>query len=253
MPTSTPPRALSGPEVQLEGPDHDQVQVHDLPDCHHDGSLLRAAQVVRVTGAKRLGLGSGLTGKWVGQGSDTTHPHPLDHFGQHHYSSPFRCKKAAHVGLGCQDPHPHFRLLSILNPNPNPNPNFNPNPTHTLHPSFRFDGRVVAKLPFVPLPIFQKMSHRNLEGNDPTDCSMVRAEERKGTVNLDPVLRIGIPSASWRAMKACLLVYLSAPPIDESRLLTPLQCPYLLTHVPDSSLPSAPPIDASRLLAPPQL
>ncbi|XP_062212236.1 uncharacterized protein LOC133913186 [Phragmites australis] len=36
-----------------------------------------------------------------------------------------------------------------------------------------FEGRVVAKLPFAPVPLVQRMSHRGLTGNDPTDCSMV--------------------------------------------------------------------------------
>ncbi|OIT31258.1 PREDICTED: calcium load-activated calcium channel-like [Nicotiana attenuata] len=35
-----------------------------------------------------------------------------------------------------------------------------------------FEGKVVAKLPFVPFRIVQKMSHRGLPGNDMTDCSM---------------------------------------------------------------------------------
>ncbi|XAR68626.1 hypothetical protein NMG60_11003817 [Bertholletia excelsa] len=35
-----------------------------------------------------------------------------------------------------------------------------------------FEGKAVAKLPFVPLRIVQKMSHRGLQGEDPTDCSM---------------------------------------------------------------------------------
>lgn len=38
-----------------------------------------------------------------------------------------------------------------------------------------FTGFVVAKLPFVPFSLIQKLSHRNLEGDDPTDCSMVGA------------------------------------------------------------------------------
>ncbi|GKA54587.1 calcium load-activated calcium channel-like protein [Tanacetum coccineum] len=33
-------------------------------------------------------------------------------------------------------------------------------------------GKTVAKLPFVPLRIVQKMSHRGLQGEDYTDCSM---------------------------------------------------------------------------------
>ncbi|KAL5995418.1 hypothetical protein ACLOJK_025478 [Asimina triloba] len=35
-----------------------------------------------------------------------------------------------------------------------------------------FEGKVVAKLPFRPAAIVQKMSHRGLSGDDPTDCSM---------------------------------------------------------------------------------
>ncbi|PWA47170.1 hypothetical protein CTI12_AA500270 [Artemisia annua] len=35
-----------------------------------------------------------------------------------------------------------------------------------------YEGRVVAKLPFVPFKIVQKMSHRGLRGDDYTDCSM---------------------------------------------------------------------------------
>lgn len=35
-----------------------------------------------------------------------------------------------------------------------------------------FEGKAVAKLPFVPIRIVQKMSHRGLQGDDPTDCSM---------------------------------------------------------------------------------
>ncbi|EDV28010.1 Transmembrane and coiled-coil domains protein 1 [Trichoplax sp. H2] len=36
-----------------------------------------------------------------------------------------------------------------------------------------FDGRVVAKLPFVPHSFFQGISHRNLMGQDMTDCSFI--------------------------------------------------------------------------------
>ncbi|MBN3279205.1 TMCO1 protein, partial [Polyodon spathula] len=36
-----------------------------------------------------------------------------------------------------------------------------------------FDGRVVAKLPFVPLSYIQGLSHRNLLGDDYTDCSFI--------------------------------------------------------------------------------
>ncbi|CAB1097189.1 unnamed protein product [Ectocarpus sp. CCAP 1310/34] len=35
-----------------------------------------------------------------------------------------------------------------------------------------FAGIVVAKLPFVPISLVQKISHRALEGEDPTDCSV---------------------------------------------------------------------------------
>ncbi|RXG69484.1 Calcium load-activated calcium channel [Armadillidium vulgare] len=36
-----------------------------------------------------------------------------------------------------------------------------------------FDGRVVAKLPFTPLSWLQGLSHRNLLGQDYTDCSFI--------------------------------------------------------------------------------
>ncbi|KAI2810868.1 Calcium load-activated calcium channel [Blomia tropicalis] len=36
-----------------------------------------------------------------------------------------------------------------------------------------FDGRVVAKLPFTPISLIQGLSHRNLAGNDYTDCSFI--------------------------------------------------------------------------------
>ncbi|KAH7441298.1 hypothetical protein KP509_03G032800 [Ceratopteris richardii] len=36
-----------------------------------------------------------------------------------------------------------------------------------------FEGKVVAKLPFSPIPFIQRMSHRGLLGDDPTDCAMV--------------------------------------------------------------------------------
>ncbi|KAL1814220.1 hypothetical protein DCAR_0626640 [Daucus carota subsp. sativus] len=35
-----------------------------------------------------------------------------------------------------------------------------------------FEGKAVAKLPFVPIKLVQKMSHRGLQGEDFTDCSM---------------------------------------------------------------------------------
>ncbi|XP_057841710.2 uncharacterized protein LOC131051282 [Cryptomeria japonica] len=36
-----------------------------------------------------------------------------------------------------------------------------------------FEGKAVAKLPFSPIPLVQRMSHRGLGGDDVTDCSMV--------------------------------------------------------------------------------
>lgn len=36
-----------------------------------------------------------------------------------------------------------------------------------------FHGRVVAKLPFVPFGFIQGLSHRNLPGEDLTDCSFI--------------------------------------------------------------------------------
>ena len=38
---------------------------------------------------------------------------------------------------------------------------------------FRFDGRVVGKLPFTPISFLQGISHRNLAGDDYTDCSFI--------------------------------------------------------------------------------
>lgn len=35
-----------------------------------------------------------------------------------------------------------------------------------------FEGKAVAKIPFVPIRLVQKMSHRGLQGDDATDCSM---------------------------------------------------------------------------------
>lgn len=39
--------------------------------------------------------------------------------------------------------------------------------------SFRFDGRVVAKLPFMPISWIQGLSHRNLPGDDYYECSFI--------------------------------------------------------------------------------
>jgi len=36
-----------------------------------------------------------------------------------------------------------------------------------------FDGRIVAKLPFVPIGFLQGISHRNLPGTDYSDCSFI--------------------------------------------------------------------------------
>ncbi|KAK6023532.1 hypothetical protein OSTOST_10678 [Ostertagia ostertagi] len=36
-----------------------------------------------------------------------------------------------------------------------------------------FDGRVVARLPFVPIGFLQGLSHRNLVGDDMRDCSFI--------------------------------------------------------------------------------
>ena len=37
----------------------------------------------------------------------------------------------------------------------------------------RFDGRVVANLPFTPISLIQGISHRNLPGEDYTHCSFI--------------------------------------------------------------------------------
>eukprot|EP00455_Lapot_gusevi_P044230 TRINITY_DN5493_c0_g1_i1.p1 TRINITY_DN5493_c0_g1~~TRINITY_DN5493_c0_g1_i1.p1 ORF type:complete len:181 (-),score=75.89 TRINITY_DN5493_c0_g1_i1:63-605(-) len=36
-----------------------------------------------------------------------------------------------------------------------------------------YDGLVVGKLPFMPIPLIRGMTHRGLPGSDYTDCSMV--------------------------------------------------------------------------------
>lgn len=36
-----------------------------------------------------------------------------------------------------------------------------------------FDGKVVARLPFTPISWIQGLSHRNLQGNDFTECSFI--------------------------------------------------------------------------------
>lgn len=36
-----------------------------------------------------------------------------------------------------------------------------------------FDGRVVARLPFMPISWIQGLSHRNLPGDDYTECSFI--------------------------------------------------------------------------------
>lgn len=39
--------------------------------------------------------------------------------------------------------------------------------------TYRFDGRVVARLPFTPIPWVQGLSHRNLSGENYTECSFI--------------------------------------------------------------------------------
>lgn len=39
--------------------------------------------------------------------------------------------------------------------------------------NFSFDGRVVARLPFLPISWIQGLSHRNLPGEDYTECSFI--------------------------------------------------------------------------------
>ena len=46
-----------------------------------------------------------------------------------------------------------------------------------------FAGIVVAKLPFIPFSLLQNISHRKLEGEDPTDCSVVRESKGVGRVS----------------------------------------------------------------------
>lgn len=43
-----------------------------------------------------------------------------------------------------------------------------------LYMSFcSFDGRVVARLPFLPISWIQGLSHRNLPGDDYSECSFI--------------------------------------------------------------------------------
>lgn len=43
---------------------------------------------------------------------------------------------------------------------------------HSLIP-LSFDGRIVARLPFTPISWIQGLSHRNLPGDDYTECSFI--------------------------------------------------------------------------------
>lgn len=45
-------------------------------------------------------------------------------------------------------------------------------PQH-LGSTLRFDGHIVAKLPFEPFSLIRHISHRNLMGEDYTDCSFI--------------------------------------------------------------------------------
>lgn len=45
---------------------------------------------------------------------------------------------------------------------------------------YSFSGVVAAKLPFVPFSLIQKISHRGLEGDDATDCSVVSGGTMRG-------------------------------------------------------------------------
>lgn len=38
---------------------------------------------------------------------------------------------------------------------------------------FRFEGRIVCRLPFTPISFLQGLSHRNLTGDDYTECSFI--------------------------------------------------------------------------------
>lgn len=44
---------------------------------------------------------------------------------------------------------------------------------YLLNLNFSFDGRVVAQLPFVPVSWIHGLSHRNLSGQDYTECSFI--------------------------------------------------------------------------------
>uniref|UniRef100_A0A9L0JUG9 Calcium load-activated calcium channel n=1 Tax=Equus asinus TaxID=9793 RepID=A0A9L0JUG9_EQUAS len=65
-----------------------------------------------------------------------------------------------------------------------------------------FDGRVVAKLPFTPLSYIQGLSHRNLLGDDTTDCSFIFlyilcTMSIRQVYVLRTVIKIEYPEDSW--------------------------------------------------------
>lgn len=75
-------------------------------------------------------------------------------------------------------------------------------PSDVFLPSFA--GVVVAKLPFVPYSLIQRISHRGLDGDDPTDCSMVSSSDSSrgealwggtGTRSSYPGCRMDVASA----------------------------------------------------------
>lgn len=69
--------------------------------------------------------------------------------------------------------HPGLRLESLCHPEIRFFPGTRRLVRRPLVFLFRFDGRVVAKLPFTPLSYIQGLSHRNLLGDDTTDCSFI--------------------------------------------------------------------------------
>ncbi|CAN0022798.1 unnamed protein product [Pylaiella littoralis] len=70
-----------------------------------------------------------------------------------------------------------------------------------------FAGIVVAKLPFVPYSLVQMVSHRMLEGEDPTDCSVafIFALCQAGVKgNITKLVGVGQPKVKWREWEAGL-------------------------------------------------
>lgn len=76
-----------------------------------------------------------------------------------------------------------------------------------------FDGRVVARLPFVPISWIQGLSHRNLPGDDYTECSFIFLYILC-TMSIRQVSEVSLVSAAWanaRSFQYTSLPFLEHP------------------------------------------